>query len=34
VAFVVDMFSRFIVCWRVNHNMKTDFVMDALEQAI
>ena len=34
VAFIVDVFSRFIVGWRVSHHMKTDFVLDALEQAM
>jgi transposase InsO family protein len=33
VAFIVDVFSRFIVGWSVSRNMKTDFVLDALEQA-
>lgn len=33
-AFVIDAFSRKIVGWRVSKNMKTDFVLDALEQAI
>jgi len=30
----VDVFSRFIVGWRVSSHMKTDFVLDALEQAM
>ena len=34
VAFVVDVFSRFIVGWRVSRSMTTDFVLDALEQAL
>jgi len=34
VAFIVDVFSRFIVGWRVSRHMKTDFVLDALEQAM
>ena len=34
VAFIVDVFSRFIVGWRVSRNMKTDFVLDALGQAL
>ena len=34
VAFVVDVFSRYIVGWRVSHSMTTDFVLDALEQAL
>ena len=34
VAFVVDVFSRYIVGWRVSSTMHTDFVLDALEQAL
>ena len=34
VAFVVDVFARRIVGWRVSASLKTDFVLDALEQAI
>ena len=34
VAFIVDVFSRFIVGWRVSRHMRTDFVLDALEQAL
>jgi len=34
VAFVVDVFARRIVGWRVSSSMRTDFVLDALEQAI
>jgi transposase InsO family protein len=34
VAFVIDVFARRIVGWRVSSSMKTDFVLDALEQAI
>ena len=34
VAFVVDVFSRRIVGRRVSRSMTTDFVMDALEQAL
>ena len=33
-AFVTDVFSRMIVGWRVSRNMKADFVLDALEQAL
>lgn len=33
-AFVVDVFSRQIFGWNVAHAMRTDFVLDALEQAI
>ena len=34
VAFVVDVFSRRIVGWRVSRNAHTSFVLDALEQAL
>jgi putative transposase len=34
VAFVIDVFSRRIVGWRVSSSMRTDFVLDALEQAL
>jgi putative transposase len=34
VAFVVDVFARRIVGWRVSRSLRTDFVLDALEQAI
>jgi putative transposase len=34
VAFVVDVFARRIVGWRVSRSMQTDFVLDALEQAV
>ena len=34
VAFVVDVFSRAIVGWRVSSSLKTDIALDALEQAI
>lgn len=34
VAFVVDVFARRIVGWRVSTSMKADLVLDALEQAI
>jgi transposase InsO family protein len=34
VAFVVDVFARRIVGWRVSPTMTTDFVLDALEQAL
>ena len=33
-AFVVDAFSRFIVGWRVSNSLRTDLVLDALEQAL
>lgn len=34
VAFVIDVFSRRIVGWRVSSSLKTDLALDALEQAI
>jgi putative transposase len=34
VAFVVDVFARCIVGWRVWNSLKTDLVLDALEQAL
>jgi transposase InsO family protein len=33
-AFVIDVFARRIVDWRVSSSMQTDFVLDALEQAL
>ena len=34
VAFVIDVFARRVVGWRVATSLRTDFVLDALEQAI
>jgi len=34
VAFVVDVFSRMIVGWRVSTSMSADLTLDALEQAL
>ena len=34
VAFVIDVFARRIVGWRVSSSMRTDVVLDALEQAL
>ena len=34
VAFVIDVFSRWIVGWRVLKSMQTELVLDALEQAL
>mgnify|MGYP003124226642 CR=1 FL=1 len=34
VAFVIDTFARRIVGWRVSRTAHTDFVLDALEQAL
>lgn len=33
-AFVIDVFSRFIVGWRVSSSLSTDLPFDALEQAL
>ena len=33
-AFVIDVFARRIVGWRVANSLRTDFVLDALEPAI
>jgi len=33
-AFVIDVFSRRIVGWRVSRSLRTDLALDALEQAI
>ena len=34
VAFVIDVFARRIVGWRVGSSLHTDLVLDALEQAL
>ena len=34
MAFVIDVFARRIVGWRVASSMRTDLVLDALEQAL
>ena len=34
VAFVIDVYSRYIVGWRVLKHMKTALILDALEQAL
>ena len=34
VAFVIDVFARHIVGWRVSRSMKAQLVLDALEQAL
>ena len=34
VAFVIDVFARCIVGWRVSRSLHTELVMDALEQAL
>jgi len=33
-AFVIDVFSRRIVGWRVSNSLRTDLALDALEQAL
>ncbi len=33
-AFVIDVFSRRIIGWRVARSMRTEMVLDALEQAL
>ena len=34
VAFVIDVYARRIVGWKASSSMATDFVLDALEQAL
>jgi transposase InsO family protein len=34
VAFVIDVFARRILGWQVSNSMRTDFVLNALEQAL
>lgn len=34
VAFVIDVYARMIVGWRVSRSMRSDLVLDALEQAL
>jgi len=34
VAFVVDVYSRMIVGWRVSNSLRTDLALDALDQAL
>jgi putative transposase len=34
VAFVIDAYAKRIVGWRASSSMTTDFVLDALEQAV
>ncbi len=34
VAFIIDVFSRFIVGWRVSTSCRSDLTLDALEQAL
>ena len=32
VAFITDVFARYIVGWRVSRSLRTELVLDALEQ--
>ena len=34
VAFVIDVYARYIVGWRVSSTLRTDIALDALEQAL
>ncbi len=34
VAFIIDVYARCIVGWKVSRSARTDFVLDALEQAL
>nr|WP_276330291.1 DDE-type integrase/transposase/recombinase [Eoetvoesiella caeni] len=34
VAFIIDAYAKRIVGWRASSSMTTDFVLDALEQAV
>lgn len=34
VAFIIDVFARYIVGWRVSRSLHTDLALDALEQAL
>lgn len=34
VAFIINVFARFIAGWRVSRSLQTDLVLDALEQAL
>jgi len=34
VAFIIDVFSRHIVGWRVSNSLRSDLALDALEQAL
>jgi putative transposase len=34
VAFVIDVFSRFVVGWQASRSLRTDLALDALEMAI
>jgi transposase InsO family protein len=34
VAFIVDVFSRFVVGWQASRSLRTDLALDALEMAV
>ncbi len=34
VAFIVDVYSRYIVGWQASRSLRTDLALDALEQAL
>ena len=34
VAFIIDVFARYLVGWKVSCSARTDFVLDALEQTL
>jgi putative transposase len=34
VAFVIDVFARYIVGWKVSRSARADFVLEALKQAL
>jgi putative transposase len=34
VAFVIDVFSRYVVGWQVSRSLRTDLALDALEMAL
>ncbi len=34
VAFIIDVYARYIVGWRVSRSLRTDLVLDGLEQAL
>ncbi len=34
VAFILDVFSRFIVGWQVSNSLRSDLAIDALEMAV
>lgn len=34
VAFIIDVFARYIVGWKLSRSLQTDLVLDALEQAL